>query len=363
MTAAKLGSLHVRPVFHGHAARISVGPGDQLYALLDVFVDLEGQRCPNPGPGLKSQRERAGDAVNDFHPTECNAVSKNHPGNLSSLEAAPMCSFEHCHCPRVQSATSDGFLLRCFVATGAHPASSPSMCGRYTIKDVEAAMPVIRAIKKLAREIGPTFNAAPSQMLPVVRLGEDGERELVEMRWGMVPFWDKSEKPKIAPINARAEDAIGKPTFRQSLQRRRCLVPADGFFEWKKLDAEGKLKVPYHIQLRGSRPFMFAGIYEAATDTRPETYAILTTRPNGILEPIHNRMPVILGEDAAAAWLALGPLAPEALAAFAEPFPAEQMETYTVSRLVNNPRNNVPECVVPESKLELELGDGGPNSA
>jgi putative SOS response-associated peptidase YedK len=237
------------------------------------------------------------------------------------------------------------------------------MCGRYTIKDVQAVMPLIRAIKNLARDLRPTFNAAPSQLLPVVRVGEDGERELVDMRWGLVPFWDKTEKPKFAPINARSEDALGKATFKQSLQKRRCLVPADGFFEWKKLDAAGKLKVPYHIQLRGSRPFMFAGIFEAGSGDRPETFAFLTTGPNAVMEPIHNRMPVILGPDEAEAWARPGTLDSAALGAFAAPFPADQMEAYTVSRLVNSPHNNSPECVRPESDLELELGEGGPNSA
>lgn len=236
------------------------------------------------------------------------------------------------------------------------------MCGRYSIKDVQAAEAVARAVRKLSRELSPTYNAAPSQSLPVVRMTKDGERELVEMRWGLVPFWDKSEKPKVAPINARAEEAMSKPTFKQSLQRRRCLVPADGFFEWRRLDPVGKLKQPFHIQLRGARAFVFAGIYETGRDGRPDSFAILTTRPNEVVRPIHDRMPVIMSDEHAERWVAPGALTVEALAAFSAPFPADEMEAYTVATLVNSPRNNVPECVRPMGEIELE-GGGGLNSA
>lgn len=237
------------------------------------------------------------------------------------------------------------------------------MCGRYTLKNPRDVLSAYRAAVGALAELAPRYNAAPSQLLPVLhRAGDAPAAEL--MRWGLVPFWDKSAKPRIAPINARAEDALAKPTFKQALQKRRCLVLADGFFEWQKQDPEGKLKVPFHIQLRGAKPFAFAGIYEASTETRPATFAFLTTRPNALMEPIHDRMPVILRPEAEERWLEPGPLDAAALEQIAQPYPAEQMEAYPVHRLVSNPRNDVPECVqpVPREQPEADLF-GAPNSA
>lgn len=208
----------------------------------------------------------------------------------------------------------------------------------------------------------PRFNVAPTQTLPVLRRDSDGIVADL-MKWGLVPFWDRSEKPKIAPINARVEDVLSKPTFKQSMQKRRCLVPADGFFEWKRLDAEGTLKVPYHIQRRGGQPFTFAGIYESATELRPASFAFLTTGPNELMASIHNRMPVILSREGEERWLADGPMDAETLTELGRPFPAADMEAFVVSRLVNSPRNDVPECVAPVPAEEgLDFG-GGPNSA
>lgn len=229
------------------------------------------------------------------------------------------------------------------------------MCGRYSIKNLGSVVAAFPEYADVLREVGQRFNVAPSQSLPVI--ASDGGRR---MKWGLVPFWDKSEKPKVAPINARSEEVLTKPAFRQSVQRRRCLVVADGFYEWRKLDEHHKL--PFHIQLRGGRGFAFAGIYEAATSLRPETFAILTTTPNALMEPIHNRMPVILDGEAAAAWLRPGELSADALARFVRPFDAGEIEIFAVTSIVNNPRNEVPECVMPVD--HLELGDtSAPNSA
>lgn len=235
------------------------------------------------------------------------------------------------------------------------------MCGRYTIKDPSAIVATYKtAIANLA-EIPVRYNVSPTQLLPVIR--REGEGTTAElMRWGLVPFWDTTDKPKVAPINARAEEALDKPIFRQSLQKRRCLIPADGFFEWQKQDPQGKIKIPYHIQLRHSRPFCFAGIFEAATQTRPATYAMLTTSPNELMEPIHNRMPVILPRDAESAWLADGAIDSATLKRFAQPYPAGEMEAFPVHRLVGNPRNDVPECVRPVPREEPDFF-GGQNSA
>lgn len=237
------------------------------------------------------------------------------------------------------------------------------MCGRYTLKNPSDVVAAYRAATAALAKVGARYNAAPTQLLPILRT-EAGATTCELMRWGLVPFWDKSEKPKLAPINARAEEALGKATFKQSLQQRRCLVLSDGFFEWQKQDPEGKVKVPFHIQLRGGAAFTFAGFYEPATETRPATFAFLTTRPNEIMEPIHNRMPVILRREAEEAWLAPGPLDAGALARFAQPYSAAEMEAFPVHRLVGNPRNDVPECVAPLPRAEPEPDlFGGPNSA
>ncbi len=165
------------------------------------------------------------------------------------------------------------------------------------------------------------------------------------MQCGLVPFWEKSEKPKFAPINARSEDIMGKVMFKQSVQKRRCLVPADGFFEWKRLDE--KTKIPHFIIRKNREPFFIAGIYEAATATRPETYALLTTGPNELMREIHDRMPLILPREKARRWVRPGAVSSEVVAGLCVPLPAAEMRAYPVSMIVNNARNDVPECVEP----------------
>jgi len=232
------------------------------------------------------------------------------------------------------------------------------MCGRYTLKDVKAAAGKYGIAADVLAAMGSRFNICPSQLVPVVRPTAGGLAGEV-MKWGLVPFWDESEKPKMAPINARSEEVLAKPTFRQSLQRRRCLVLADGFYEWQRLDED--TKIPFHIQLKAGRPFAMAGIFEDATTTRPATLAMLTTRPNAIMEPIHNRMPVILTEESEERWLTDGPIDAESLSSITNPYAADEMEAFAVSRLVNNPRNDAPECVEPVPDAQPDEG-GGPNS-
>jgi len=133
--------------------------------------------------------------------------------------------------------------------------------------------------------------------------------------------------------------------FRQSVQQRRCLALADGFYEWKRIDE--KTKIPHFISLKDGAPFLIAAIYEAATELRPETYALLTTGPNKLMEAVHNRMPVILDPDAGKRWLEPSAITADKLAGICQPFPEEQMQAYPVSTIVNSPRNDVPECIVP----------------
>jgi putative SOS response-associated peptidase YedK len=176
--------------------------------------------------------------------------------------------------------------------------------------------------------------------------GEDGSRRLISMRWGLVPYW--AEDPGIGSrmINARAETAAEKPAFRDSFRRRRCLVAADGFFEWQK--APGG-KQPYLIRLEGGAPFAFAGLWDRWRGRRGrvlETFTILTTTPNELVRPIHDRMPVILPAEARSRWLAEDAES-EALRELLGPLPGEGMEAFPVSQLVNSPANDSLECLQP----------------
>jgi putative SOS response-associated peptidase YedK len=183
----------------------------------------------------------------------------------------------------------------------------------------------------------------------VVRLdSETGERELTIMRWGMIPFWSKDSKIAYSTINAKAETITTSPVFRETVKRRRCLVPADCFIEWKKIDA--KTKQPHAIALRDGSLFAFAGCWEAwkdkATDQVMDTYTIITTDPNELIKPLHNRMPVILHKRDYENWLA--PADPSRLPVdLLRPFPADQMKAWKVGSSVGNVRNNSPELLVP----------------
>jgi putative SOS response-associated peptidase YedK len=219
------------------------------------------------------------------------------------------------------------------------------MCGRYTLKT---------PVEKLAEEFGfdassvelpPNYNVAPTQEVAAV-LAENGHRRLELLRWGLIPSW--ADDPGIGSrmINARSETAPEKPSFRRAFRERRCLIPADGFYEWKRVNGG---KQPYYIHMKEERPFAFAGLWESWKDEGgPEirSCAILTTKPNALAREIHDRMPVILPAGSYAAWL--DPEAEkEELVALLVPYPEDEMETYPVSRFVNSPQNNDPRCVEP----------------
>jgi putative SOS response-associated peptidase YedK len=222
------------------------------------------------------------------------------------------------------------------------------MCGRYTITDREAARIVLAETFGIADATrGPRYNVAPRQLNPVVSAGADSAPALSSMSWGLVPFWDRSEKPKIAPINARSEDVLTKPMFRRAVQKRRCAVLADGFYEWATL--AGGAKQPYYLTITDRAPFFLAGIFEDAASERPASYALLTTRPNAVLDPFHDRMPIILTGQEARDWVKPGEMTAEMLSGFREPFPAEWMQAWPVSTLVNRPAVDLPGCVAPVS--------------
>ena len=195
----------------------------------------------------------------------------------------------------------------------------------------------------------PSYNVAPQSLQPVVRLDiETGQRELTVMRWGVVPFWAKDSKISYSTINAKSETVATSPAFREAMKRRRCLVPAEWFYEWQKIDA--KTKQPYAVGLRDGSLFAFAGLWETWKDKTKdqvlETYTVLTTDPNELMEPIHNRMPVILAQKDYQRWLEPGEethLPVDLL----KPYPAEEMKVWKVGSAVGNVRNNAPELIVP----------------
>lgn len=195
-------------------------------------------------------------------------------------------------------------------------------------------------------EILPSYNIAPQTFQPVVRLGAEG-RELAQMRWGLIPFWAKDAKIGLKTINARAETVTTSATFREAMKRRRCLVPADGFYEWQRLDA--KTKQAYALGLKDEGPFAFAGLWERwrdpGTGQTLETYSIVTTEPNELTARVHDRMPVIVAPRDWERWMEPGD--PARLPVdLLRPYPAEGMRAWKVSAAVGNVRNDGEELCV-----------------
>ena len=220
----------------------------------------------------------------------------------------------------------------------------PIMCGRYSLI-VDAS--VLAGVFDLdpPRDLKPRFNIAPTQTVPIVRAGREVPRELTGVRWGLVPSWAKDSKIGARMINARGETVAEKPSFRSAVKTRRCLIPADGFYEWVKTDGG---KQPHYIHFADGRAFAFAGLWERwhKGEGKPlDTCTIITTRPNELIAPLHDRMPVILAPDNFAEWIQPVELRPGRLDVLLSPCPAEEMEAYPVSTHVNKPANNDLECV------------------
>ncbi|MEM8933819.1 MAG: SOS response-associated peptidase, partial [Acidobacteriota bacterium] len=194
-------------------------------------------------------------------------------------------------------------------------------------------------------ELTPRYNVAPTQAVATVRQADDGSRHLGLLRWGLIPGWAKDPSIGNRMINARSETAAEKPSFRTAMKRRRCLVLADGFYEWRKV-SDGKQ--PYHIHLRGRRPFAFAGLWErwAKGPEGPlDSCTILTTRPADSIAHLHDRMPVILRRDDVDLWLDGSIRDPEVLEHLLAPYDGEAMAFGAVSRRVNSPRNDDADCL------------------
>jgi putative SOS response-associated peptidase YedK len=221
------------------------------------------------------------------------------------------------------------------------------MCGRFTLtadpNDLREAFPWVN----IPEGVGPRYNIAPSQ--PVAVIPNDGKNQLDFFVWGLIPSWAKDPAIGNRMINARAETISEKPSFRTAFRRRRCLIPASGFFEWKQ-EPGRKTKTPMYIRLKSGKPFALAGLWErwdAPDGSTVFSCAIVTTQPNELMQVIHNRMPVILPSQSYSLWV--NPTEPPLpkLTELLKPYPASEMIAYPVSTLVNSPANDLPTCIEP----------------
>ncbi len=224
------------------------------------------------------------------------------------------------------------------------------MCGRYGLNVTPQIVSDFFDIETTPN-LPPRYNIAPTQDAPVVRRARDGRRTLSMMRWGLVPFWAKDVKIGAKMINARAETVPTLPAFREAFEARRCLVPADGFYEWKK---DGKARRPFRIGIGDGGPFAFAGLWErwrgpqgnAVGGEIVRSFTIITTEANTAVAPVHSRMPVILDPQDYAIWLSPD-AAGEDLLGLLRPCPAEQLVLYEVSDRVNSHVNDDAACIEP----------------
>lgn len=217
------------------------------------------------------------------------------------------------------------------------------MCGRYTLYHYEEDLDALFGVAGLGA--APRYNIAPSQQVPVIRQRSDGTREALTARWGLVPHWVKElEGFRANLINARAEGAAEKPSFRDAMRRGRCLLPASGFYEWS---SSGGAKRPYHILRHDGRAMAFAGLCSlwSRGGTPLLSCAILTTRPNEVVRPLHDRMPVILDPDEFDRWLDPDMDDPGRLDDLLDPFDDDALEAYPVSRAVGNPAVDRPDLI------------------
>src|SRR3954471_13048493 len=224
------------------------------------------------------------------------------------------------------------------------------MCGRYTLSSPTDDIALLFELPELP-QVMPRYNMAPTQEAAVVRVPAPGApRQLVPLRWGLIPYWAKEAAIGNKLINARAESVAEKASFKWSFKKKRCLIPTSGFFEWKK---EGKAKQPYLIHRQDGKPFAFAGLWSTWVDrehgstTPVETFTILTTDANDLMRPLHDRMPVIVDPENFDLWLDPKMEDAAVLQPLLVPHAIEGFEAFPVSRLVNSPANDLAGCLEP----------------
>lgn len=229
------------------------------------------------------------------------------------------------------------------------------MCGRYRLSRDQQRVAEHFEIEDW-REIKipfqlPRFNAAPSQVLPAVRLADDRRRELVGLRWGLVPRWAKAPGVGYRTVNARAETVAVKPSFKDSFRCRRCLIPTDGFYEWQP---SGRRKQPWLVRLKTGDLFALAGLWDrwmGRGGEALETFTIIVTDANDLLRPLHERMPVIVEPGDYGFWLDVDHFDQSRLRSLLRPFPSERLEAYRVSPRVNSPQYDDEQCSAPLGAL------------
>jgi putative SOS response-associated peptidase YedK len=221
------------------------------------------------------------------------------------------------------------------------------MCGRFTLTSSQEQIAAILPGLVLDEPPAPRYNIAPTQ--PIAAVLNDDSRRVTPVRWGLIPSWAKDPAIGGRMINARAETVHEKPSFKRPLRRQRCMILADGFYEWKAVAGQ-RAKTPMYIHLRDGRPFAFAGLWDRwrGPDGHPLTTAtIITTTANALMETIHDRMPVVLDVSYYDTWLSPDEPPVETLLECLRPYPAEEMDAYAVSTKVNKPSHDAADCVAP----------------
>lgn len=221
------------------------------------------------------------------------------------------------------------------------------MCGRFTLTADPESLQDAFPQYTVPQQMRPHFNIAPSQ--PIAVVANTGENRVDYFVWGLIPFWAKDPAIGSRMINARSETLAEKPSYKAPYRRRRCLILADGFFEWVVIPGE-KAKQPHYITLQDRQPFAFAGLWEnwqSPDGSEIKSATIITTEPNNLMAKLHNRMPVILHAKDYDRWLDPGECVPESLNDLLVPFPSELLQHFPVSRKVNSPANDLPEVILP----------------
>lgn len=227
------------------------------------------------------------------------------------------------------------------------------MCGRYTLVRLNDILEKFAWIEHGPPDLVPRYNIAPTQ--PLLAICNDNPRDFDHLTWGLIPSWAKDVSIGNKMINARAETLVEKPSFARALRRRRCLIIADGFYEWQQIPGE-KRKQPMLIRMKDGKPFAFAGLWDwwhHANGSGVKSCTIITTAPNELMKLIHDRMPAIVPPDRYLDWVEPGEMPADQLLDMLGPYPANDMTAQPVSTLVNSPKNELPGCIEPVEKETL----------
>lgn len=229
------------------------------------------------------------------------------------------------------------------------------MCGRYRLSRRKQIIEEYFDAADWQDDWSPRYNIAPTQPVPVIRQHpKEPIRQISTMRWGLIPYWSKDASSAATTINARSETAAEKPAFRDPLKFRRCLIPADGFYEWKRT---GAAKQPYCFEVNEGELFAFAGLWDGWKDANGKwvkTCSILTTTPNAVTSAVHDRMPVILDRESYDLWLDPGMTNVQVISELLKPYNSRLMRSYPISTRINHVANDDEECCLPQQVAEVQ---------